>query len=76
MVIVSQSFHLDRALFLAREAGIEAWGLEARDVDTPYSVFTELRRYPSALRAYYDVWTGASARASGNKIAIGVDPPS
>jgi SanA protein len=76
IVIVSQRFHLDRALFLAREAGIEAWGLEARDVDTPYSVFTELRRFPSALRAYYDIWTGAKARERGKKIFIGVDPPS
>jgi SanA protein len=75
MVIVSQPFHLDRALFLARRAGIKAWGLEARDVDTPYSVFTELRRYPSALRAYYDVWTDAPASEGGQKIAIGVDPP-
>jgi len=75
IVIVSQRFHLDRALFIARHEGIEAWGLEARDVDTPYSVFTELRRYPSALRAYYDVWTDAPSRAGGKKIAIGVDPP-
>jgi SanA protein len=76
MVIVSQRFHLDRALFLARHEGIEAWGLEARDVEAPYSVFTELRRYPSALRAYYDVWTNPEAREGGKKVAIGVDPPS
>lgn len=77
IVIVSQRFHLSRALFLARHAGLEAWGLEARDVDTPYSIFTELRRFPSALRAYLDVWTGAPARAeSDKKIVIGVDPPS
>jgi SanA protein len=75
IVVVSQRFHLDRALFLARRTGIEAWGLEARDVDTPYSIFTELRRYPSALRAYYDVWTDAKTREAGNKVAIGVDPP-
>jgi SanA protein len=75
LVVVSQRFHLDRALFVARREGIEAWGLEARDVDTPYSVFTELRRYPSALRAFYDVWTAAKAREVGKKIAIGVDPP-
>ena len=76
IVIVSQRFHLDRALFLARHAGIEAWGLEARDVDTPYSVFTKLRRYPSALRAYYDVWTDAKADEGAKKIVIGVEPPS
>src|SRR5215470_2455779 len=74
VIIVSQQFHLDRALFIAREEGIEAWGLQARDVGAPYSIFTELRRYPSALRAYYDVWTDAPAPRSA-KVTIGVDPP-
>ena len=59
IVIVSQRFHLDRALFLARREGIEAWGLEARDVDTPYSVFTELRRFPSALIGMAEAWVFA-----------------
>jgi len=56
VIVVSQRFHLARALFLARADGLDAWGLEARDVDRAYSIFTELRRYPSALRAYWDVW--------------------
>jgi SanA protein len=75
VVIVSQRFHLSRALSLARHAGLEAWGFEARDVELPYSIFTELRRYPSALRAYFDVWTAAPARASPTPVKIGVDPP-
>ena len=45
--------------------GIEAWGFEARDVDTPYSLFTELRRYPSALRAYCDVWFDTPPKYAG-----------
>lgn len=56
LIVVSQRFHLARALFLARAEGVDAWGLEARDVDRAFSIFTELRRYPSALRAYWDVW--------------------
>jgi SanA protein len=75
ILIVSQRFHLGRALFIARHEGLQAWGFNARDVDTPYSVFTELRRYPSALMAYLDVWTSAPSGASGKPIAIGVDPP-
>lgn len=75
LIIVSQRFHLSRALFQARHAGIEASGFEARDVDSPYSVFTELRRFPSALRAYFDVWTTAPARDSSEPVKIGVDPP-
>ena len=75
LVIVSQRFHLDRALFIARHEGVDAVGLAARDVDAPYSIFTELRRYPAALRAYFDVWTGTQAPA-GRTVAIGADPPS
>jgi SanA protein len=75
LIIVSQRFHLSRALFLAREEGIEACGFEARDVDNPYSIFTTLRRYPSALRAYWDVWLDMPSRHTGPRIAIGVDPP-
>jgi SanA protein len=74
LIIVSQRFHLARALFLALHEGIEAWGFEARDVAAPYSIFTELRRYPSALRAYWDVWMGLP-QADGKPVAIGVDPP-
>lgn len=74
-IIVSQRFHVARALFLARREGLDAWGFEARDVDRPYSILTGLRRYPSALRAFYDVWTETPPRQGGKPVAIGVDPP-
>jgi len=73
LIIVSQRFHLSRALFLALHEGIDAWGFEARDVRA-FSILTELRRYPSALRAYWEVWTGLPP-AVGKPVAIGVDPP-
>jgi SanA protein len=59
ILIVSQRFHVGRALYIAHRAGIEAWGVEARDVDTPYSVFTELRRFPSALFGMIEAWSAA-----------------
>jgi len=75
LIVVSQGFHAARAIFLARGEGIEAWGLAARDVDRAYSIFTELRRYPSAMRAYLDVWLDTPPRHAGPSITIGVDPP-
>ncbi len=75
LIIVSQRFHLSRAIFLARRAGIDAFGFEARDVDRAYSIFTELRRYPSALRAYWDVWFEGMPVHAGASVAIGKDPP-
>lgn len=74
-VIVSQRFHLSRAVFLARSEGLEAWGFESRDVSRAYSILTELRRYPSALRAYWDVWFDTPAKHGGKRIVIGQDPP-
>lgn len=75
LVVVSQGFHAARAIFLARREGIEAWGFAARDVERAYSVFTELRRYPSAVRAWLDVWLETPPRHAGPSIAVGVDPP-
>ena len=74
VIVVSQRFHLSRAIFLARKEGIEAWGFEARDVTRAYSLLTELRRYPSALRAYWDVWFDTPPRHGGPRIVIGKDP--
>lgn len=59
LLIVSQRFHVGRALYIAHQAGLEAWGVDARDVDTPYSVFTELRRFPSALIGMVEAWVFA-----------------
>ena len=75
LIIVSQRFHLSRALFLARAEEIEAWGFEARDVDRPYGVLMSLRRYPSAVVAVLDVWLDTPPRHGGPPIRIGVDPP-
>ena len=75
LIIVSQGFHAARAIFLARRAGLDAWGLAARDVARAYSIFTELRRYPSALVAHYDVWFETPPRHTGPPIALGIDPP-
>lgn len=75
LMIVSQDFHAARAIFLARRNGIDAWGFEARDVKRAYSILTELRRYPSALRAWYDVWFDTPPRHAGPTVVIGTDPP-
>ncbi len=75
-LVVSQRFHVGRALFIAHHDGIHAWGYDARDVDQPYSIVTPLRRYPSALMAYVDMYLKRPASEGGAPVAIGVDPPS
>ena len=48
----------------------------AQQVATFQRILTELRRYPSALRAYYDVWFDAPFRDAGPKVLVGKDPAS
>jgi SanA protein len=54
LVIVSQRDHLARALFLARHAGIEAWGVAARG-DNYGGVHGTLIGNVASLRAYVDL---------------------
>ncbi len=75
LVVVSQRFHVGRALFIARHAGVDAWGFEARDVERAHSIVTELRRFPSAVAAYLDVLLGTPASEGGQPIAVGTDRP-
>ena len=73
LVVISQDFHIARALFLARAAGIEAWGFEAATAPSTRDWREELVIMGSALLAYVDVWRGRRAREVGQPIAIGAD---
>lgn len=43
LVIVTQDYHLSRALYLARALGLEAWGVAAEGEDRPGQLYRELR---------------------------------
>lgn len=54
-VIVSQHFHNERAIFLAQQHGLEAVGLDARDVPRAIAPMTYLREYLARVQAVLDV---------------------
>ncbi len=74
-VVVSQGFHNHRAIWLARQNGIEAYGFDARDVPFEDAPQVRFRQYLSAARAIYDVLTGSAAQHNGPRIEIGSVPP-
>jgi SanA protein len=74
MVIVSQDFHVRRAVWLARQHGVEAYGLDAQGVSPFDALDSWARQFPSALKAVLDIWTGSVARYRGKPVRIGVDP--
>ena len=74
MVIVSQDFHVRRAVWLARRHGIEAYGLDAQSISPLDHLDTWVRQFPSALKAVLDIWTGSVAQYRGKPVRVGVDP--
>lgn len=54
-ILVSQRFHNERAVFLARHRGLEAIGFNAPDVSRSIGFMTHLREYLARVNAVLDV---------------------
>lgn len=70
IIIISQKFHNERAVFLAQQNGIEAFGYNAADVNKYAGFKTNLREYFAKAKAYYDVITGVEPKFGGKKVMI------
>jgi SanA protein len=68
--IISQPFHVERALFLADANDIPAIGYGAKDVSPKYGLFAYIREIGARWLALYDAWTGKSATVLGAKEKI------
>jgi SanA protein len=55
MVIISQKFHLERALYLAKRNNVKAVGLKAKDVPYWYNKSGYYRECLARVKAVYDV---------------------
>ncbi len=56
IVFVSQRFHNERAIFLARALGMNAMGYNAEHVGGTKALQVWIREVGSRMRAFYDVW--------------------
>ncbi|MDP6979542.1 MAG: ElyC/SanA/YdcF family protein [Myxococcota bacterium] len=55
LIVVSQRFHVERALYVAKHRGIDAIGFAARDVSRPGGRLVRLREIFARIRALVDV---------------------
>lgn len=69
-IIISQKFHNQRAIYLARENQINAWGFNARDVDARNGLKTQIREFFARDKMFLDVWFGKEPRFLGEQIEI------
>lgn len=70
LIIISQKFHNERAVFLARKNKMEAFGYNAQDVNKYAGLKTNLREYLAKSKAYWDLLFGVEPKFGGEKILI------
>lgn len=73
LIVVSHHDHVDRALYLARHLGVEAWGYYPQG-NLPFMLLRSLRSKLVVLYAFWDLVSGPPP-VVGPRVAIGVDPP-
>lgn len=70
LIIISQKFHNERAIFLAQKNGMQAFGYNAEDVNKYAGLKTNLREYLAKAKVYWDLIFGVQPKFGGEKIAI------
>jgi SanA protein len=69
-IVVSQKFHNQRAVYIARRFGIKAYGYNADDVRKMSGLKTKLREYFACTKAYFEVKLNVSPTFLGEPIVI------
>ena len=71
LIIISQKFHNQRAVYIARQYGIEAYGFNAKDVNMYSGFKTKFREYFARMKVFIDIYSGTTPKFLGDKIVIG-----
>jgi len=69
-IVVSQEFQNERAVYIARSFGIEAYGYNAKNVTSYGGVKTKTREFFARGKAYVEVLFGVQPTYLGEKIVI------
>ena len=70
IIIVSQQFHNERAIYLAQKNDIEAFGFNAKDVNRKFGFTTNVREKLARVKVFVDLFFGVDAKFGGEKILI------
>ena len=69
-IIISQRFHNERAVFLAKQNGIDAFGYNAKDVNKNAGFKTNVREKFARVKVFWDFMFGVEPKFGGRKIII------
>lgn len=66
-IVVSQKFHNQRAVYIAKENGLNVYALNAHDVQQMSGVKTKVREVFACVKAYFDVLFGVDPYFLGER---------
>lgn len=69
--VISQQFHNQRAVYIAKSLDIDAVGFNARDVNVYNGFKTQLREKLARVKVFMDLLINKRPKYLGNKITIG-----
>ncbi len=71
LVFVSQKFQNERAIFIARAHGIDAYGFNAQDVDRSAGMKTRIREVGARVKMWLDLyWLETEPRHLGDQVPL------
>jgi SanA protein len=70
VTIISQQFHNQRAIYIAKREGINAIGYNAKDVSKNYGFRVRVREKLARVKVFVDMITGKEPKFLGEKIII------
>ena len=70
VTIISQQFHNERALYMARKEGITAIAFNAKDVSAQYGFVTQMREKLARVKVFVDYLLGKKPKFLGQKVII------
>jgi len=69
-IVISQKFHNERAVYLARKFGIDAFGYNAKEVQAYKGFKTKLREFFARDKMFLDLLFGVKPKFLGEKIIV------
>lgn len=69
-IVISQKFHNERAIYLARKKGINAFGYNAKDIQAYKGFMTNLRELFARNKMFIDLFFDVKPKFAGKKIII------
>lgn len=70
VTVISQQFHNERAIYIAKQKNLEAIGFNAKDVDANYGFKTRLREKFARVKMMIDLIFGKKPKFLGDQIEI------